>query len=48
VALVHNDDVPPSVLEVVSVLKVVLERINGDDRPVVKIERVVIARDVVA
>ena len=48
VTFVDEDDVPPGVLEIVPVLEVVLEGVDGDDRPVVKVERIVVAGDVVA
>ena len=48
VALINDDDVPPGVLEVIPVLKVVLEGIDRDDAAVEVVERVVIAGNVVA
>ena len=48
VALINDDDVPPGVLQVIPVLKVVLEGIDRDDGAVVIVERVVIAGNVVA
>ena len=46
-ALIDNDDVPPSVLQIVPVLKVVLESVNRNNRAVVIIEGVVVAGDAV-
>ena len=48
VALVDDDDVPPGVFEVVAVLQIALERVDGDDAAVEVVERVVVGRDAVA
>lgn len=42
VAFIDDDDVPPGVFQIVSVLQIALERINGDDAAVEMVERVVV------
>ena len=46
-ALIDNDDVPPSVLQIVPVFEVVLEGVNRNNGAVVKIEGVVVTGDAV-
>ena len=48
VRLVDDDDVPLRLLQVGAVLRVLLERIDGDDRLVVVVEGVVVGRDAAA
>ena len=48
VAFVDDDDVPPGVFEVVAVLQIALERVDGDDAAVEVVERVVVGRNAVA
>ena len=45
VRLVDDDDVPPRLFEVGAVLRILLQGVDGDDRLVVVVERVVIGRD---
>ena len=47
-AFVDDDQVPPGVLQIVAVLQVVLEGVDGDDAAVVEVERVVVGGDAVA
>ncbi|MNG38263.1 hypothetical protein D3C84_1259020 [compost metagenome] len=46
-ALIDDDDVPPGLLEVVSILQAGLECIDRNDGAVVVIERIVVGRDTV-
>lgn len=46
--LVNDDHVPPGVFQVIAILQVALERVDGDDAAVEVVERVVIGRDAVA
>lgn len=48
VAFVDHDDVPPGILEVVAVLEVALEGVDGNDAAVEVVEGVVIGGDAVA
>ena len=45
VRLVDHDHVPPGLFEVGAVLRSLLQRVDGDDRLVVVVERVVVGRD---
>ena len=45
VGLVDDDDVPVGLLEVVAVFDVLLERVDGNDRSVEVVERVVVGRN---
>ena len=45
VRLVDDDDVPPRLFEVGAVLRILLEGVDGDDRLVVVVERVVVGGD---
>ena len=47
-ALVDDDDVPPRAIEVVAVLKVLLERVHRNDGAIEVVERVVVRGDDVA
>ena len=48
VRFIDHDDVPVSLLEIGAVLGVLLQRVDGDDRLVVVVERVVVRRDAAA
>src|SRR5712691_1675517 len=48
VTLIDDDDVPPGVLKIVAILKIILQGVDRDDAAVEIIERVVVAGNAVA